>query len=64
MAKYDASTDVPEANQKKILRDSNRKNKYATDLGGWEDQMDYIYHHGLDAWKVKVKAVKDAFPKS
>ena len=63
MAEYDASTDVPEANQKKILRDSNRKNKYAADLGSWEDQMDYIYHHGLDAWKAKVKAVKDAFPK-
>ncbi len=27
------------------------------------DQLDEIYHNGLDAWKVKIKAVKDANPK-
>ena len=62
MAEYNASTDVPSENKALALRTANRRNKYATDLGSWEDQMDYIYHHGLDAWKVKVKAVKDAYP--
>tara|TARA_R100001440_G_scaffold61896_1_gene81843 strand:- start:234 stop:566 length:333 start_codon:yes stop_codon:yes gene_type:complete len=28
-----------------------------------EDQLDKIYHEGLDAWKVDIKAVKDKYPK-
>ena len=28
-----------------------------------EDQLDKIYHHGVDAWKVDIKAVKDNHPK-
>ena len=27
------------------------------------DQLDKIYHEGLDAWKVDIKAVKDKYPK-
>lgn len=28
-----------------------------------EDQLDDIYHNGLDAWKAKILAVKKAHPK-
>ena len=28
-----------------------------------EDQLDKIYHSGIDAWKKDIKAVKDKFPK-
>ena len=27
------------------------------------DQLDKIYHSGIDAWKADIKAVKDKFPK-
>ena len=27
------------------------------------DQLDTIYHQGIDAWKAEIKAVKDAHPK-
>ena len=27
------------------------------------DQLDDIYHNGIDAWKATIKAVKDKFPK-
>lgn len=27
------------------------------------DQLDKIYHEGLDAWKADIKAVKDKYPK-
>lgn len=27
------------------------------------DQLDKIYHEGLDAWKAEIKAIKDANPK-
>lgn len=28
-----------------------------------EDQLDYIYKHGIDAWKLSIDAIKLAFPK-
>jgi hypothetical protein len=27
------------------------------------DQMDLIYHSGIDAWKAKIKETKDKYPK-
>ena len=27
------------------------------------DQLDTLYHGGIDAWKAEVKAVKDKYPK-
>jgi len=27
------------------------------------DQLDTLYHNGLDAWKAQIKTVKDKFPK-
>ena len=29
----------------------------------WEDQLDKIYHSGVDAWKTDIKAIKDKYPK-
>ena len=29
-----------------------------------EDQLDKIYHSGIDAWKVDIKAIKDKYPKT
>jgi len=28
------------------------------------DQLDKIYHHGIDAWKADIKMIKDQHPKS
>ena len=36
-----------------------RKEEYPS----WEDQMDKIYHSGIDAWKADIKAIKDKYPK-
>ena len=27
------------------------------------DQLDYIYHNGIDAWKATIKVTKDKYPK-
>jgi len=37
-----------------------RKDEYPT-IG---DQLDDIYHNGIDGWKTTIKAVKDKYPKS
>ena len=28
-----------------------------------EEQLDKIYHSGIDAWKADIKAIKDKYPK-
>ena len=40
-----------------------RRKAYIDSVGDIPDQLDYIYHNGLDAWKVKIKEVKDKYPK-
>ena len=30
----------------------------------WEDQLDDIYHNGIDAWKATIKVTKDKYPKA
>ena len=29
-----------------------------------EEQLDKIYHEGIDAWKADIKAIKDKYPKT
>ena len=29
----------------------------------WQDQLDDIYHNGIDAWKGTIKVTKDKYPK-
>ena len=48
-AEYDA---------KQYQRD--RAEEYPT----WQDQLDDIYHNGIDGWKATIKATKDKYPKS
>ena len=38
----------------------NRANEYPSVI----DQLDDIYHNGIDGWKATIKAVKDKYPKS
>jgi len=37
----------------------NRKAEYPK----LADQLDEIYHNGIDSWKVEIKKVKDKYPK-
>jgi hypothetical protein len=38
--------------------------KRAAEYPAIVDQLDEIYHNGIDGWKTKIKAVKDKYPKS
>ena len=38
---------------------SNRREEYPSVV----DQLDLIYHSGIDAWKTKIKETKDKYPK-
>ena len=37
----------------------NREEEYPSVV----DQLDLIYHSGIDAWKAKIKETKDKYPK-
>ena len=56
LAVHDASGDTTEANN--VVR-STRKTAYG-DIG---DQLDEIFKD-IDAWKIRIQAIKDANPKS
>ena len=38
---------------------NNRRRSYPS----WEDQLDDIYHNGIDGWKATIKVTKDRYPK-
>ena len=39
------------------------KTKRAAEYPSVVDQLDLIYHSGIDAWKAKIKETKDKYPK-
>ena len=38
--------------------------KRAAEYPSIPDQLDTLYHGGIDAWKAEIKTVKDKYPKS
>ena len=40
------------------------KSKRRAEYPNTEDQLDDIYHNGIDGWKATIKAIKDKYPKS
>ncbi len=57
LASYETAGNTEEALQV-IL--NNRRKEYPSIA----DQLDDIYHNGIDGWKVRIKSIKDANPKS
>ena len=44
-----------------------RRNHYTTkrrkEYPTWQDQLDDIYHNGINGWKATIKVTKDKYPK-
>ena len=65
---------IPKPSEKEIndkiaeLEEEYEKQAYAraraNSFPSWQDQMDLLYHGGLDALKAELKKTKDKFPKS
>ena len=55
-----------EIKQRELQTEYNN-NKYqrdrAAEYPSIVDQLDDIYHNGIDGWKTTIKAVKDKYPK-
>ena len=46
------------------LENDSYKSKRKAEYPSIADQLDDIYHNGIDGWKATIKTTKDKFPKS
>ena len=65
---FEVVTDIPEgAVVFSSLADYTAKTEYArnraNEYPSIADQLDDIYHNGIDAWKATIKTTKDKYPK-
>ena len=67
---HDGTTPIAEADilaKQKELQAEYDANKYQRDRAeaypSMADQLDDLYHNGIDGWKKTIKAVKDKYPK-
>ena len=59
-SKIDAARTTLDAETAATKYQRDRANEYPSVV----DQLDLIYHSGIDAWKAKIKETKDKYPKS
>ena len=63
-AKYSWSEVSAEVTALQTAYDNNEYQRdRAKEYPSIEDQLDDIYHNGVDGWKATIKATKDKFPK-
>ena len=67
---YNSTTPIAEADilaKQKELQTAYDNNKYQRDRAEAypliADQLDDLYHNGIDGWKTTIKAIKDKYPK-
>ena len=46
------------------LENDSYKSQRRAEYPSLVDQLDDIYHNGIDAWKATIKTIKDRYPKS
>ena len=64
---YDADGNIVVYNEATVQAyiDANAyKYQRAAEYPSIPDQLDTLYHSGLDAWKAQIKTVKDKYPKA
>jgi hypothetical protein len=48
---------------KQVYLDNQYQRDRASEYPSWQDQLDDIFHNGLESWKTGIQAVKDKYPK-
>ena len=61
ISKSDIETKIAELKTAYDAKDYQRKR--AEEYPSMTDQLDDIYHNGIDAWKATIKITKDKYPK-
>jgi hypothetical protein len=63
---YDANGNEVEYDKnalKAYVTENAYKAKRISEYPSYADQLDTIFHKGLDAWKTQIQAIKDKYPK-
>jgi hypothetical protein len=63
---WDAGNSQSKPTEDEITAEINRldyKNKREAEYPSVVDQLDDIYHNGIDGWKATIKTTKDKYPK-
>ena len=55
--------EAEDAKLKKAYTDNKYQRDRAAEYPSVVDQLDDIYHNGIDAWKATIKTTKDKYPK-
>lgn len=58
------ATAINAAKQQAAFDGLGYREKRAMNYPSFGDQMDMIFHNGLDYWKQQIQLVKDKYPKS
>jgi len=61
--KYATEKKAIEDAEAKAISDRTYAEKREAEYPSTADQLDDIYHNGIDGWKTTIKAVKDKYPK-
>ena len=59
----DNPTNITKEQIKAKINETAYMDKRAKEYPSIVDQLDDIYHNGIDGWKATIKAVKDKYPK-
>ena len=60
-SKEEIEAEIP--NYQAVLDSKHYQNERAVEYPSVQDQLDDLYHNGIDGWKATIKAVKDKYPK-
>ena len=60
----DSAIDAKLAELKTAYDNKKYQRDRATEYPSVVDQLDDIYHNGIDAWKATIKTTEDKYPKS
>jgi len=58
-----AIADAEAKDEADIIANMTYADKRSAEYPSIEDQLDDIYHNGVDGWKTTIKTVKDKYPK-
>jgi len=56
-------TDITKEQIKAKINETQYQRDRANEYPAIVDQLDDIYHNGIDGWKATIKATKDKYPK-
>jgi hypothetical protein len=59
----EGTTPISKADIQAKINETQYQKDRATAYPSMADQLDDIYHNGIDAWKATIKTIKDKYPK-